>query len=222
MTRRLAQLSLAALLPAVACAAPGASTQDRASPNEVAPASGETRPAPAATAQPISGAPTPTASRPAPALDSARHGVRAPMTARIQGPANPRPGDVITVELTVHRPRPNAQPMRLEAKIPRGARLVSGQPLETIRNQTDVLVRRTFRFAIAQIPADDLQVVVASRGRSHGVRATARYGFGRPAPKLPQPSRAKQPTVIGGRNLGRPIVIPPPTTGPPPPRRRVP
>ncbi len=146
---------------------------------------------------------------------NAAPGVRAPMTVTVSGPPNPKSGQEIDINVVIDRARPSTTPITLRIKVPAGAQLARGDRKEVITDSSATEIRRTFRVTLRRVPSTDLTVSVDSRGPSSGVHATGSYRFGRPAEKLPQPKRSSTPTVIGGRNLGRPIMILPPASSSP-------
>ena len=65
------------------------------------------------------------------------------------------------------------------------------------------------RVSFAELPAEDLLIVVHGATEHAGYHQELPYRFGRPEPVIAEPRRMDVPLHIGGRDLGRPVLAEP-------------
>jgi len=152
-------------------------------------------------------APTP----PAPSSEKPEFGPhRPPVVVRMQGPDSVALGQDITLVAEIEQHVGDKAAVTLNLKLPAGVRLVEGAASETLRPGNTRLERR-FVVHIDKLPTEDIELSVDTQNPAFGARATGAYRFGRAQPKLAEPVRTDQDTLIGGKNLGRPIELKPAT-----------
>ena len=135
--------------------------------------------------------------------------ISAPLVAKIDGPSDVDHLTEVELQVSIERTLINEAPMKFMLEVPSGAKLVEGNPVETIVDAESATLVRHFRLSFGSVPADDVVATVSVKQPGWGVHATAKYRFGRPAPTLPKPERADFELGVGGRVLGSPIVVKP-------------
>jgi hypothetical protein len=135
---------------------------------------------------------------------------RPPVVVRMQGPASVTAGQDITLVAEIEQHVGDRAPVTLSLKLPAGVRLVEGAANETLQPANGTLERR-FVVHIDSVPAEDIELVANTQSPAFGARASDAYRFGRAQPKLAAPVRGDKDTVVGGKNLGRPIELKPAT-----------
>ena len=113
----------------------------------------------------------------------------------------------VELDIEIVRSTPDGTPMQLAIVVPAGAQLTKGAAAESIVDATSTSVHRLVTVHVgATIPTSDVVVTVDARGVGSGVHATSAYRFGRPEPKLAQPTPGNGPTLSAkGVKLGKPI-----------------
>jgi hypothetical protein len=131
------------------------------------------------------------------------------VTASFEGPATPGPGTLRLV-LVVVRHVPLPVPLSVTLRVPAGARIV--QPSGETRlapNDSARVDRIDLVLELGSVPTSDLVAVLDAQDPGMGVHGEVAYRFGRPEPTVTGPQLADDSLVIGGHNLGRPVVVPP-------------
>jgi len=165
----------------------------------------QSQPSPPAAAHAESPAATPTPSS-GEKPDLGPH--RPPVVVRMKGPDSVAAGQDITLVAEIEQHVGDRAPVTLNLKLPAGVRLVEGAASETLHPGNTRLERR-FVVHVDKVPAEDIELSVDTQNPAFGARASGAYRFGRAQPKLAEPVRTDQDTVIGGKNLGRPIELKP-------------
>jgi hypothetical protein len=127
-----------------------------------------------------------------------------PLVLDIAAARDVAPGEV---ELELVIDRRTSDPVALELQLPPGVELIEGEARAMLDEPGRRIVRKVRLRMPNGTPLDDVRVVADARGLGYGVRATAAYRFGRPAPKLAQPERRPSASVANGKRLGRPIPL---------------
>jgi hypothetical protein len=131
-----------------------------------------------------------------------------PLTIVLEGPVNVNRASTVLLSVTISRtPAILQTPIDLTIALPEGVHLVSGALEENVSAESSTEVVREYVIEIGEIPLDDVVVTANIVQPSWGVYATAKYRFGRPEPKLPQPVRQGRELKVQGRSLGVPIPI---------------
>jgi hypothetical protein len=134
----------------------------------------------------------------------------APFVVKVEGPpAPPAKGTTFDVTIVIDRQVPNSTPMQLRLGLPPGVRLVSGNAAETIISDGDRTIRRTVKLFADETPALDVTATVDVSTPQAGAHAVAAYRFGRPEPRIAEPSVGR-PLTVQGHDLGQPIPLAPP------------
>lgn len=164
-------------------------------------------PAPKISSQPAAGGAVPSA-KPAPGgrADFGAH--RAPVTLHVMGPARVEPGQDVEIIVTVEQHVGDLAPVLLELTLPPGTHLISGLAQERLP-PGNVALKRRYVVHVSSVPTADFQLVAQTGNPAFGARATGRYRFGRNAPTLATPPRSPNESIVGARNLGKPIQLQP-------------
>jgi hypothetical protein len=128
----------------------------------------------------------------------------------MQGPDSVVAGQDITLVAEISQHVGDRAPVTLNLKLPAGVRLMEGSASETLPPGNSKLERR-FVVHIDKVPSEDIELSADVQNPAFGARASGAYRFGRAQPKLAEPARTSQDTVVGGKNLGRPIELKPTT-----------
>ncbi len=143
---------------------------------------------------------------------SAREGSRpkvrpgnAPVVVSLSGPKRLTAGAVFTLDVVVERRAEGGAYLSIE--LPEGVELVSGSLEEALPMQGTLLRRELVVRLVGDVPPADITLEVEAAGDNYGALARARYRFGRPAPRLPEPPRAGAPLRVHGVSLGAPIPL---------------
>lgn len=121
-----------------------------------------------------------TASRPG----AGRDGSRPPAVLEVVGPRVVRAGDDLHIVVHLLRDVPFSAPMHFSVAAPTGATVRQRLTSETITDATSTDITRAFDVHVESTPADDLVFALEAGDASFGVRAEARYRFGRAEPVL--------------------------------------
>jgi hypothetical protein len=135
---------------------------------------------------------------------AAPESLAAPLVVDLRKTRDVAPGEV---ELELVLQRKTSGPVSLEIQLPAGAELVDGVTRETLNDPARRIVKRLRLRLPEGTPADDVRVIADAHGTGYGARASAAYRFGRPAPKLVQPTRSDTASIANGKRLGKPIPL---------------
>ena len=130
-----------------------------------------------------------------------------PLFVKVKSASMPAANADVDIDVEIVRTAPDATPMHLAIVVPSGAQLTKGAATESIVDSTSTSVHRLFTVHVgATIPTSDVVVTVDAKGAGSGVHATNAYRFGRPEPKLAQPTPGNGPSLSAkGVKLGKPI-----------------
>lgn len=131
---------------------------------------------------------------------------RAPLRLTLSGPKAPKAGEQIEVSIVVERTAAAFNPLELRVALPRSAKLVDGELLQTIDDKASTKWARVIKVQIDEVPAEDIVVTVDVRGDGFGAHASSAYRFGRPEPRLPDPP-TDTPRSVGGLDVGSAIPL---------------
>lgn len=161
-------------------------------------------PEPSNAAAPHAGAPRAAAATQTPELGPHK----SPVTVALHGPEQVSAGQDIELLAEVEQLAGSKSQVSLNLQLPEGVRLVSGQTSELLPSGNGKLVRR-FVVHVDQVPTTDIEAVASTQSTSFGVRAQSAYRFGRPEPRFSDPERREKPLKVGGKDVGRPILLHP-------------
>jgi hypothetical protein len=130
-----------------------------------------------------------------------------PLFLKVHAPATLGTDVDVDIDVEILRTAPDLVPMQLMVSVPSGAQLVKGLARETITDGTSTSIHRVITVHVGPtVPATDVVFTVDANGAGTGVHATNAYRFGRPEPKLAQPSPGQGPALSAkGIKLGKPI-----------------
>lgn len=159
----------------------------------------------------------PVVSAPAvPAVATVHEDVGAPVQIRVSGPPLVVAGQTIEVRATITRTWAAVTPLQLDVEVPKGTRLVSGPPHETLTDGQAPHFERVWRVHIDALPSQDLVVTLDWQTSGAGYHAAIPYRFGRPEPRLATATAHGLPIVLpNGVSLGEPVLMGPETVRPP-------
>jgi hypothetical protein len=133
---------------------------------------------------------------------------RSPVTVALHGPERVDAGQDIELLAEVEQLAGSKSQVSLDLKLPDGVRLVSGQTSELLPSGNGKLVRR-FVVHVDHVPTTDIEAVASTQSTSFGARAQSAYRFGRPEPRFKELERPEKSLKVGGKNVGRPILLHP-------------
>ncbi len=152
--------------------------------------------------------PTPPASSPVAVVASSMVAEgSAPVAAWFEDPASVQPGRLHLV-LVVDRRVALSEPVSIAFRVPAGVQLVEPSNGVTLaRNDAARVDRVELVLELTSVPTTDLIVIIDSQAVAMGVHGEVPYRFGRPEPIVATPPLAAESLVIGGHDLGRPVVV---------------
>lgn len=161
----------------------------------------------AAPPEPTSAVAPPVSARSAPqAPELGPH--KSPVTVALHGPAQVSAGQDFELLAEVEQLAGSQAQVSLTLQLPEGVRLVSGQTSELLPSGNGKLLRR-FVVHVDQVPSADIEAVASTQSMSFGARAQSAYRFGRPEPRFRAPERPEKALRVGGKDVGRPILLHP-------------
>ena len=132
-----------------------------------------------------------------------------PLMSALHGPRKPQRYKKLRLMLELDRRIPVAAEVSVELRLPKGVRLMGGQPSTRLaKNLAPQREQLAFDLDVGELPSEDLVVVVDARGKSFGYHAEHPYRFGRPKPTVVPPEARGRELRVAGRSFGRSIVIP--------------
>lgn len=130
-----------------------------------------------------------------------------PFSLRVDGPGSVSRGQTIEVALVLERAEAFDAAVKLTVSLPAGAALVEGRLDDVLEFGAETTARRSIKVRFDEVPSGDIVATASVTLPGRGMSSRVAYRFGRPEPKLEQPARVDAPIVVGGRSLGRPIVV---------------
>lgn len=131
-----------------------------------------------------------------------------PFIVRVKGTDAPVPKSTVKVHVTIERNLIDSTPLHLEVKLPEGVTLIRGQVEEAIVDAQSSTLARTIELRIgAEMPVEDVVVIVSQRGDGWGAHAEHAYRFGRPEPDPTPTLRRGEPIDLGNGTVVRPVIV---------------
>jgi len=133
---------------------------------------------------------------------------KSPLTVALHGPDQVTAGQDVELWAEVEQLAGSKAQVSLSLQLPDGVRLVSGEPKEILPSGNAKLVRH-FVVHVDQVPSTDIEAVASTQSMAFGAHARSAYRFGRPEPRFNEPERREKRLKVGGKDVGRPILLHP-------------